>query len=305
MLIDEERAEAIYAAWGRPSSRRAARPATRCRHRIAGRQDGLYRRSARRRFGSRVPPRHHRGRRRFATPGGIGRAGDGAMLDSCDADSQRTMNTFLGACVNLGPADIDAALIRGALVTYLEGYFTTIRRRMEAFHLRLRYRARSRPQSRALAFRRVLREPPPRRFPQARRPSRRRSLRQRSRSLDTVRDERVGRSDRTAARDDRYRRRDARPARLDRGDQRATVEVPRLRSRTSWIRREPAICTRPAFCSAHARRADARMRAIRQPGCVGDHRTFRRPAANAVGCAPAITRAPGEARLLQPFSTFR
>jgi sugar/nucleoside kinase (ribokinase family) len=37
-------------------------------------------------------------------------------------DAQRTMNTFLGACVELGPEDVDPALIAGAKVTYLEGY---------------------------------------------------------------------------------------------------------------------------------------------------------------------------------------
>ena len=37
-------------------------------------------------------------------------------------DAQRTMNTFLGACVNLTPDDIDEALIASARVTYLEGY---------------------------------------------------------------------------------------------------------------------------------------------------------------------------------------
>jgi sugar/nucleoside kinase (ribokinase family) len=37
-------------------------------------------------------------------------------------DAQRTMNTFLGACVELGPDDIDPALIQSAQVTYLEGY---------------------------------------------------------------------------------------------------------------------------------------------------------------------------------------
>lgn len=37
-------------------------------------------------------------------------------------DGQRTMNTFLGACVNLSPADIDAALVQSARITYLEGY---------------------------------------------------------------------------------------------------------------------------------------------------------------------------------------
>lgn len=37
-------------------------------------------------------------------------------------EGQRTMNTFLGACVTFGEADVDAALVADAAVTYLEGY---------------------------------------------------------------------------------------------------------------------------------------------------------------------------------------
>lgn len=37
-------------------------------------------------------------------------------------DGQRTMNTFLGACVTLGDADIDPALVAASSITYLEGY---------------------------------------------------------------------------------------------------------------------------------------------------------------------------------------
>lgn len=37
-------------------------------------------------------------------------------------DAQRSMNTYLGACVELGPDDIDEALIAASAVTYLEGY---------------------------------------------------------------------------------------------------------------------------------------------------------------------------------------
>ena len=37
-------------------------------------------------------------------------------------DGQRTMNTFLGACVAFGEADVDEALVADAAVTYLEGY---------------------------------------------------------------------------------------------------------------------------------------------------------------------------------------
>ncbi|MTJ80360.1 MAG: adenosine kinase [Telmatospirillum sp.] len=37
-------------------------------------------------------------------------------------DAQRSMQTYLGACVSLGPDDIDPAIVEQARVTYLEGY---------------------------------------------------------------------------------------------------------------------------------------------------------------------------------------
>ncbi len=37
-------------------------------------------------------------------------------------DAQRTMNTYLGACTGLGPNDIDVARVGSAQVTYVEGY---------------------------------------------------------------------------------------------------------------------------------------------------------------------------------------
>jgi sugar/nucleoside kinase (ribokinase family) len=48
-------------------------------------------------------------------------------------DAQRTMNTYLGACVELGPEDVDEALIASAKVTYLEGYLWDKPRAKEAF----------------------------------------------------------------------------------------------------------------------------------------------------------------------------
>ncbi len=48
-------------------------------------------------------------------------------------DAQRTMQTFLGACVELGPDDINAHLITAAKVTYLEGYLWDPPGAMEAF----------------------------------------------------------------------------------------------------------------------------------------------------------------------------
>jgi sugar/nucleoside kinase (ribokinase family) len=37
-------------------------------------------------------------------------------------DAQRTMNTYLGACTGLGPDDIDTKVVAAARVTYVEGY---------------------------------------------------------------------------------------------------------------------------------------------------------------------------------------
>jgi sugar/nucleoside kinase (ribokinase family) len=48
-------------------------------------------------------------------------------------DGERTMNTFLGACVNLGPDDIDPAIVSDAKVTYLEGYLWDPPQAKEAF----------------------------------------------------------------------------------------------------------------------------------------------------------------------------
>ena len=58
----------------------------------------------------------------FTTPS----ASDGPSTARClilvTPDAQRTMNTYLGACVELGPEDVDAELIAAARITYLEGY---------------------------------------------------------------------------------------------------------------------------------------------------------------------------------------
>ena len=48
-------------------------------------------------------------------------------------DGQRTMQTFLGACVNLGPDDINEAIIADARVTYLEGYLWDPEHAKQAF----------------------------------------------------------------------------------------------------------------------------------------------------------------------------
>jgi sugar/nucleoside kinase (ribokinase family) len=48
-------------------------------------------------------------------------------------DAQRTMNTYLGASVELGPEDVEEEVIAGAEVTYLEGYLWDKPRAKEAF----------------------------------------------------------------------------------------------------------------------------------------------------------------------------
>lgn len=48
-------------------------------------------------------------------------------------DAQRSMNTHLGACVDLGPEDVDEDLIKSSKVIYLEGYLWDPPRAKEAF----------------------------------------------------------------------------------------------------------------------------------------------------------------------------
>jgi sugar/nucleoside kinase (ribokinase family) len=58
----------------------------------------------------------------FATPAATAGPGTARCLILITPDGQRTMNTYLGICVELAPADIDPATIRAAQITYLEGY---------------------------------------------------------------------------------------------------------------------------------------------------------------------------------------
>ncbi|MCB9989450.1 MAG: adenosine kinase [Rhodospirillales bacterium] len=58
----------------------------------------------------------------------------GRCLILVTPDAQRTMNTFLGAAVELGPEDIEDAVIAAAQVTYLEGYLFDPAHAKEAFY---------------------------------------------------------------------------------------------------------------------------------------------------------------------------
>ena len=48
-------------------------------------------------------------------------------------DAQRTMQTYLGACLNLTPSDVDPNTIKGSKVVYLEGYLWDPPQAKEAF----------------------------------------------------------------------------------------------------------------------------------------------------------------------------
>lgn len=50
-------------------------------------------------------------------------------------DGERTMNTYLGACVNLTTADVAADVVEAAQVTYMEGYLWDRPETKEAFKL--------------------------------------------------------------------------------------------------------------------------------------------------------------------------
>ena len=58
----------------------------------------------------------------FPTPPLAGGAPTARCLILVTPDGQRTMNTFLGACVTFGEKDVDVAQVARAKVVYLEGY---------------------------------------------------------------------------------------------------------------------------------------------------------------------------------------
>lgn len=53
-------------------------------------------------------------------------------------DSERTMNTYLGACVNFRTGDVDHKVVEAAQVTYMEGYLWDRPEAKEAFKLAAR-----------------------------------------------------------------------------------------------------------------------------------------------------------------------
>jgi sugar/nucleoside kinase (ribokinase family) len=70
---------------------------------------------------------------RFETPAATAGPSTARCLILVTPDGQRTMNTYLGACVELGPADIDTDLLVAAQVVYLEGFLFDPPLAQEAF----------------------------------------------------------------------------------------------------------------------------------------------------------------------------
>jgi sugar/nucleoside kinase (ribokinase family) len=70
---------------------------------------------------------------RFDTPAATSGPGTARCLILVTPDGQRTMSTYLGACVELGPDDIDPKLVSAARITYLEGYLFDPQQAQEAF----------------------------------------------------------------------------------------------------------------------------------------------------------------------------
>ncbi len=73
------------------------------------------------------------GKVHFSTPAAKEGPSTGRSLILVTPDSQRSMNTYLGACADLSTADIDVKTVANAQVTYLEGYLFDKPKAKDAF----------------------------------------------------------------------------------------------------------------------------------------------------------------------------
>lgn len=75
----------------------------------------------------------------FETAAATGGPPTGRCLIVVTPDAERTLSTYLGAAAEIGPADVSAALIASAQVTYLEGYLFDQPMAKEAFRAAARH----------------------------------------------------------------------------------------------------------------------------------------------------------------------
>jgi sugar/nucleoside kinase (ribokinase family) len=71
----------------------------------------------------------------YSTPAATSGPSTGRCLIVVTPDAQRTLTTYLGASVQLGPADVDKDLIERAGILYLEGYLFDPPQAQRAFHV--------------------------------------------------------------------------------------------------------------------------------------------------------------------------
>jgi len=122
-LIDAERAEAIYAAMGPGVESSGGSAANTCAAAAAlGARVGFLGKVAEDELGKVFAHDIRAAGVVFPTAPLAGEAPTARCLILVSPDGQRTMNTYLGACVSFGEADVDEAMVASAAVTYLEGY---------------------------------------------------------------------------------------------------------------------------------------------------------------------------------------
>jgi len=133
-LIDAERAGALYRAMG-PAVESSGGSAANTIAGIAslGGRAGYIGKVANDQFGGVFRHDIRAAGVRFETAAAQGGPPTARCLIFVTADAQRTMQTYLGACLELGLEDIDPEVIGHAKVTYLEGYLWDPPRAKEAF----------------------------------------------------------------------------------------------------------------------------------------------------------------------------
>jgi sugar/nucleoside kinase (ribokinase family) len=76
-----------------------------------------------------------RARSAFRDPAAAGTPPTARSMIFVTPDGERSMNTYLGACVELGPEDMEADVVAGSKVTYFEGYLWDPPRAKDAIRL--------------------------------------------------------------------------------------------------------------------------------------------------------------------------
>ncbi len=122
-LIDAARAEAIYAAMPPAQETSGGSAANTCAAAAGlGARAAYFGRVADDQLGAVFRHDIAAGGVQFATPPLVGGAPTARSMILVTPDGERTMNTYLGACVAFTVAQVDEAIVADSAVTYLEGY---------------------------------------------------------------------------------------------------------------------------------------------------------------------------------------